>query len=287
MLNEKNKKELEKIPDFDQEVWSAAGNYIYETNANHDEAWSQFKQSIQSKNRFGILRSQYFRVAASITLIGIVTAMVWYFAAEKTNQNMGLIVTQTAVGEMKTVSLPDGSLVQLNAGSKLTFSADFGQKNREVKLEGQAFFDVKRNEKLPFHIVGPKVEVSVLGTAFDVCTYAGEEAVVSVARGKVKVSSNAAEKILTEGMAVRTANGTLLDKQGGGVQWTSGELIFNKSTLTEIAEAVFHRSGKRLVFDESEAGRTFTGSFLATASAEKIAETLSLALAVKIEVKPQ
>ena len=288
MKNEKTQNEVKQMPDFDSGIWNAAGNYIYDTKTNNDEAWNRFKDNVQpTKSPFSVFRSQYLRVAASITLIGIIAATAWYFAAVKTNKNIELIVTKTAVGELKKITLPDGSVVQLNSGSTMTVSEDFGQKNREVKLVGQAFFDVKRNEKLPFHIVGPKVEVSVLGTAFDVCSYNGEEATVQVSRGKVKVNSSGAEKILTKGMAVKTENGALLDKQGGEFIWTDGELIFSKASLTEIADAVFHRSGKRLLFEEKEATRTFTGSFDDNTTPEKIAETLSLVLSAKIKIKPQ
>jgi ferric-dicitrate binding protein FerR (iron transport regulator) len=288
MKNEKSQNDVKQMPDFDSDIWNAAGNYIYDTKTNNDQAWNRFKDNVQPNKRpFSVFRSQYLRVAASITLIGIITATAWYFAAVKTNKNIELIVTKTAVGELKKITLPDGSLVQLNSGSTMTVSEDFGQKNREVKLVGQAFFDVKRNEKLPFHIVGPKVEVSVLGTAFDVCSYNGEEATVQVSRGKVKVNSSGAEKILTKGMAVKTENGALLEKQGGEFIWTDGELVFSKASLTEIADAVFHRSGKRLLFEEKEATRTFTGSFDDNTTPEKIAETLSLALSAKIKIKPQ
>jgi ferric-dicitrate binding protein FerR (iron transport regulator) len=286
MTSKNQKNEAEKLPDFDAALWNAAGDYIYQAESSNNSAWDRFKQQVETpKRKLSVFRSQYFRIAASITLVGVVAAAAWYFAAVKTNKIQENILARTAYGEMKTISLPDGSTVVLNSNSTLSVSADFGQKNREVKLQGQAYFEVKRNEKLPFNIAANQVKVSVLGTAFDVCSYAGEEASVSVTHGKVKVHSQHTEKILTKGMAVTTQKGNLLSKQSGEVEWTGGELIFNKAGLSQISDAVFHRTGKKLEFNKDDADRTFTGSFQKSTPAEKIAETLSLALSTKIVVQ--
>jgi len=287
MLNKNRNSEAENLPDFDPRIWNAAGDYIYEAEATNNQAWNRFEQGVKPVRQFTVFRSRYLQVAASIILIAIISATAWYIAAVKTNKNFETILAQTSFGEMKEVTLADGSVVKLNANSKLIISEDFGLKNREVKLQGQAFFEVKRNEKLPFRVAGEKINIQVLGTAFDVCSYPGEESFVAVSHGKVQVNANGTEKILTQGMAVKTGQGALLNDNAGSVVWSTGELQFTKASLLQVSDAVFHRTGKKLLFDKTHSGRTFTGSFDSAATAEKMAETLSVALSLEIQVSPK
>jgi ferric-dicitrate binding protein FerR (iron transport regulator) len=88
------------------------------------------------------------------------------------------------------VELPDGTQVWLNKNSRLTYDKhDFGLRDREVTLKGEAFFDVTGNEQMPFVIHAGKVKIKVRGTAFNVKAYPGDKAVVTtLIRGKVAVS---------------------------------------------------------------------------------------------------
>jgi ferric-dicitrate binding protein FerR (iron transport regulator) len=87
------------------------------------------------------------------------------------------------------LQLPDGSTVWLNAGSKLIYSPDFGQKNREVELIGEAFFDVAKMPDKPFIISTTNVKIKVLGTAFNVKAYEGDKVTeTSLVRGRIEVT---------------------------------------------------------------------------------------------------
>ncbi|MFV0269629.1 MAG: FecR family protein [Draconibacterium sp.] len=91
-------------------------------------------------------------------------------------------------GQRQKIKLSDGTLVQLNAGSKLVFPASFSGKTREVYLKGEAYFEVNRNEKMPFIVKTEYVDVEVLGTVFDISAYSGDEFATTVlVEGKVKV----------------------------------------------------------------------------------------------------
>jgi transmembrane sensor len=87
------------------------------------------------------------------------------------------------------LQLPDGSTVWLNAGSKLIYSPDFGQKSREVELIGEAFFDVAKMPGKPFVINTTNIQIRVLGTAFNVKAYKGDKVTeTSLVRGKIEVT---------------------------------------------------------------------------------------------------
>jgi len=87
--------------------------------------------------------------------------------------------------------LPDGSTVLVNAGSSISYSDSFGVKDRKVILDGEAFFDVKHDPAHTFTVHSGSITTSVLGTAFNVKAFPGEnQVVVTVVRGKVRVSDD-------------------------------------------------------------------------------------------------
>lgn len=99
--------------------------------------------------------------------------------------------TITSNGEKRKLILPDGSSVTLNASSTVRYPKEFGVENREIELDGQAFFDVVSDPKKPFLVHTKDLTVKVLGTSFDVKAYTDEQqAVVRVATGRVAVSTS-------------------------------------------------------------------------------------------------
>jgi ferric-dicitrate binding protein FerR (iron transport regulator) len=89
----------------------------------------------------------------------------------------------------RTLQLPDGTQVWLNAGSKLVYREDFGKEKRNVWLEGEAFFEVAADQLHPFIVNTDRITVRVLGTAFNVRAYRNDHDVeASLVRGKISVS---------------------------------------------------------------------------------------------------
>jgi len=124
------------------------------------------------------------------------------FAAHHTGEKNEIT---TRNGSKTKITLPDGSKVWLNAGSKLTYNKDFGNTIREVELTGEAFFDVvhinssAHGQAVPFIIHTPQIDVHVVGTAFNVKSYPGDrQTETSLLRGKVEVliHSRPDEKII-------------------------------------------------------------------------------------------
>jgi transmembrane sensor len=117
--------------------------------------------------------------------------------------------TQTAIADKSEVStkygsktnlvLPDGTQVWLNSGSRLTYDKNYGNTLREVVLTGEAYFDVVKNPNLPFVIHASKINIKVLGTAFNVKAYPGEKNIeTSLVRGSIEVTfkDRPSEKII-------------------------------------------------------------------------------------------
>lgn len=95
----------------------------------------------------------------------------------------------TTYGERKNIQLPDGSVVNLNAGSEIDIDESFDVSARHVYLKGEAFFDVRHNEKKPFIVHTAEMDIKALGTAFDVKAYLDERITeTSLIRGSIEVT---------------------------------------------------------------------------------------------------
>src|SRR5690606_18098805 len=133
-------------------------------------------------------------VAASFFLAVGLTALWVYFSSPSREPSIipaqKWITKSTINGTKLTFKLPDGSLVRLNANSSITFPENFTDSLREVRLDGQAFFEVEKNPAAPFLVKTDLLQVEVLGTSFDVLAYPDESKQrAALATGEVSVSS--------------------------------------------------------------------------------------------------
>lgn len=134
-------------------------------------------------------------VAAAASLALLITAGGFYYIYQRGS----MMQKVTAKGQKSTFIMEDGTRVTLNADSKLEYSDDFATKNREVYLTGEAFFDVHADPQKPFIIHTSKMDIKVLGTAFNVKSYpdeASSEATLIKGAIEVTVTDNPSEKII-------------------------------------------------------------------------------------------
>ena len=168
-----------------------------------------------------ILAAGYYRISTSARLNKLVTGV-----------------------ETKEFQLRDGSVVKLNANSKITYDNDFGISHRNIKLTGGANFDVAKNQYLPFVISTGYSRIEVLGTSFDVHAYPGKTVELNVAKGQVKFSSATVknkEKILKAGeRAVLSERGTKMQSQKVKNQnytaWWTRKLVFEETPFREVVK---------------------------------------------------
>lgn len=131
---------------------------------------------------------RYGSIAAACMLVAFL-AFKWNSAKQVSPQAAELQQLATQHGSRSQLTLPDRTKVWLNAGSKLDYPKQFTGKTREVKLEGEAYFDVTENKQQPFLVHTKAFTVKVLGTAFNIRAYGDEDsAATSLIRGSVEVA---------------------------------------------------------------------------------------------------
>ncbi len=125
-----------------------------------------------------------------LLVLGLSFTIYFYSYKEKSDQYVGLLGNEIEVpyGAKSKIILPDGSEVWINAGSKVKYGADFGVHSRKLQLEGEAYFDVKKNDKIPFIVETDLFDIKVYGTAFNVKSYLDDcTAETTLDRGSVSI----------------------------------------------------------------------------------------------------
>ncbi len=193
-------------------------------------------------------RYYYTAIAASI----VVPFMMWYmFTSFPGNDsvvdtieilNTTTKYVATSHGGYKTVVLPDGSTIVLNANSSLTYPITFTDSIRKVTLIGEAFFDIKRDVTKPFIVTTDHINIRVLGTSFNVKSYPKDEKVeTTLVTGKVEVFQQQKEKPIV----LEPSQRAIFDKEKSNIKvdrvdsknivaWQEGKLIFDKTPLKQV-----------------------------------------------------
>ena len=153
--------------------------------------------SISDNNSWKTIRKALAYAAAILILVGIPSLFIYrHFFVSPNDFSKEKIFTLISApkGSKTEMVLADGTKVWLNAGSILKFSTDFNNTNREVFLDGEAYFDVTKNKNKPFLVRTSKITLRVLGTSFNVKSYSEEKTIeTTLIRGEVKVEKSDAD----------------------------------------------------------------------------------------------
>lgn len=162
-----------------------------------DEAWRHLytrldKDSLLVEEGEEVIRRRLFLkwgTVAAAMLAGVVCLMsVWWLMSGNDTKNLNLVTQENREKSTLVTTLEDGSIVYLGQESVLQYPEHFATDKREVNLHGEAFFDVAKKHEQTFLIETEKVQIEVLGTAFNVRSNEEVPFSLSVRRGKVKVS---------------------------------------------------------------------------------------------------
>ncbi|QSE98060.1 FecR family protein [Fulvivirga lutea] len=203
-----------------------------------DSEWELFRSKVSGAKTIEMTpksSANWLKVAAAILLIFASTFIIYKYLFSDS-----LIIHQTADAKQEYV-LPDKSIVTLNANSSISYTSEFGSTTRAIELKGEAFFEVERNEKLPFIISAGDARVTVLGTSFNVSTTSSATEVV-VSTGLVALSSQSTDKKIELGVG----DAGKLSSQGELIQyknedtnfnsWKTGLIVFESTSLKKAIE---------------------------------------------------
>ena len=173
----------------------------------------------------------------------------------------GSVVVEAGFGQIAQHVFPDGSTVHLNAGTAIRYQKDQWSNTRQLSLEGEAFFDVKKGR--PFVVKTPKGEVKVLGTSFTINTFE-EHFDVQCYTGRVQVSADGSQEILTAGQMAQWARSDwqrdTFDTQNSP-GWQRGRFEYHSRPLYEVFAEMERQFDIRIDAPDSILARVYTGAF--------------------------
>lgn len=124
--------------------------------------------------------------AGFVFIVGFLAVTIFFWRITR-KEEITLVEVTTGNGQQDVVTLPDGSRVTLNENSKLTYPAVFIDRYRLLSLEGEAFFDVAADSLRSFRVQTGRLQTMTIGTSFNVRSVPGEDVVVTVVSGRVRV----------------------------------------------------------------------------------------------------
>lgn len=274
-----------------KQIWTEKlDDYKAYLEADENTAWDSFRLKLQpqpsseketnvipvdfSKPRFSIIRW------ASVAAVLIVAAgsIIWYVNSNDSG------IYQTGVGEQKTISLSDGSSIRLLSNTRIEVSKEFNKSNREMDLKtGEAFFEVKHDEQIPFIVNLGTASVKDIGTSFFIGKQK-DSIKLSVTSGKVAFINNSdnESRELSAGMSLKMETSNFVPVITVDSITTKQNLLhFENTVLPEVVlnlEKVY--SKKILLTDSVLMQKRFTAD-LNGQSFERAINILSQSLNIK------
>lgn len=208
--------------------------------------------------------------AAGLAAAAITGAVLW---PRQPQQTVAAPSTDfaTRIGETRTVTLSDGSVVTLNTDSMMRV-AYTGEVRKILLSRGEALFNVAKNKRRPFIVIAGDTQVRAVGTSFTVCLLAArpvqvlvQEGVVEVTRrdvpGAVPVRAAAEMQALVPERAPIAVQTVTYSKVVRNLAWQYGQIAFDNETLSDAAQEFARYSNTKIVVEPSVANRTITGLF--------------------------
>lgn len=229
----------------------------------------------------------WLRYAAVFMLAFGLGISSYYMATVVDPDSCAVQTIEIPYGSKSRVTLPDGTSVWLNSGSRLSYKESFGQSDRKVLLDGEAYFEVTKNKKLPFSVYSGKIKIKVLGTKFNFKSYADDESArVTLVEGSLNVANINDEShnvlLIPNQQAVINMEKTRVDVKNVDAKsyamWTHSK--------QEILEAIpSHVTGKTTAAIRVPTVTLRNTLFFDEEPLSQIARDLERAFNVKIEIK--
>lgn len=257
---------------------------VYDSEERVTKAKNRFWQTIepnQTKSHKIVLYKRILGYAAMVlALVSIGLGVGKYCESELSEAD--LIVQVPANGDVREVVLPDGTKVWVNRGSVLKYPAHFAKESRHVELDGEAYFEVKRDQSRPFMVTSDAMSVKVLGTIFNLRSYKNSPLTeTSLIEGAVEVRGNRNEGqiVLSPGQKaeLNRKTGRLQVKQVNSkldAVWHDDLIPFESATIFEIASVLERFYQVKIILSPDISNSTYSGVLKRSDNIDKVLSSL-------------
>lgn len=251
-----------------------------EWSKSKEEVWANVFEKLEDTPQMVKMsprkRSIWFYAAASVAVIAIILPSIAFFYVKSEVAERGSHLT---------VILPDGSKVDMNAESKISYKPFWWPISRDVELKGEAYFEVKKGSS--FDVRSGQYTVSVLGTSFNVL-YRNGKFNVTCLTGKVDVSNKSELVTLTPNMQALWNNGKLIAKEiddaEKSINWKLGRFVFVSVPLQEVIQEI-ERQYNIEIFPNSNLNHLYSGNFTRANDPEDVLKIVGKPFGIEFKIK--
>jgi transmembrane sensor len=263
-----------------KKVWDDSRQLALTSTVDENRAWQKFQQRIHPA---GARRTSFgwMRVAASVMIIAGLGLLAYWVFGDRTKE-MRVVAQKTVLND----TLPDGSVVTVNKGSSISYQSKFKGETRKVSLKGEAFFNVTPNKKKPFIISVNDVQITVVGTSFNVKTINGktevvvETGIVKVTRAGKTVELSANEETIVE------EKDSVLTKEKVSDQlykyYRTKEFVCDDTPLWKLVEVINEAYNSHVVIGNPALKNMSITTTFNNESLDQVLNVISLTLNIKI-----
>lgn len=282
------KKELGNMTD--EELWNAMLDQEKDS-AMEIEMPPMMKKQVRKELHYIIWKRRWIQFAKYAAVIALLfTSSFGIYSLFETPDTQQIITADVKPGSKSEITLPDGTKVQLNGATTITYDID-NSRQRLVRLSGEAFFDVAKNPDCPFRVMANDLQIEVLGTSFNVNTYKKDIIETSLLTGRIKISGGLLpqEYILTPGeKATYSSTDKVLKITKADVHvetgWCDDYLIFDSEPLTDVIEKIERWYGVEIELRCPQIGQDRLSGSFRHESIQNVIRSLSLQYGFKYEI---
>jgi len=247
---------------------------------------------LKTSTSFSRILRAYQKIAAFL-LIPILGLGIFYWVSQYNQSSVQYTETIAPRGQKSQIVLADGTKVWLNSDTKIKYPGIFSKNQRDVYVDGEAFFEVSKNEQQPFVVHASELNVKVLGTKFNVKAYSDENQIeTSLFEGKINVEIGNSrrpgfiEKEVRPGQSFvysKTKHQLVANRfpKDEIIGWKKNQLIFKDDTFSNLVRKIERWYDVEVVYDEKQFNdRRLTVELYEEERLERLMEIISLALLV-------
>lgn len=273
--NAENREKFQRI----KNVWDAEHPCFGESDVlrTKSDAWAMVQKRIHSgRLSFGSI----WKNAAAVLVLPLAAISIWLVLRNRelaSGDNAVCQSVRAAYGSVSSIQLPDGSIVYLNSGSELSYVIDPDNRERQIHLCGEAYFEVVSDTRHPFTVSTASAKIIATGTRFNVEAYPESDSRITLVEGVVDIVRGEESYRLPKGwQMILGKDGSTSSSMTDTFKWTAwkdGIIAFRGDRLSYVFEKLAHIYNAEIIIDEEEVADL---QIRATFQEERLDEIMSL-----------
>ena len=263
-----------------KKIWEESRQLASTSTVDENKAWKSFQKRIHP-SPVRVARFGWMRIAASVIIIAGIGLLGYWLLNQPVEE-----ITSIAQQDVLNDTLPDGSVVNINKGSMISYPAKFQKGTRQVVLKGEAFFKVEPNKEKPFVVLAKGVRITVVGTSFNVKNINGNiEVVVETGIVRVSIGERSEELTANEKLVVNAKDSVMTEEKVSDQlykYYRTKEFVCDETPLWKLVQVINEAYHSQVIIgNPALKDMTLTTTFH-NESLEQVLNVISITFNIKV-----